>query len=85
MAPFCLGRTHDHDDEPPRTNGLSSAADYAAGAGKRDRPLQRKIIVVGDGAAGKTSLLSVYVNGFVALHSSPTTACLLAEASISPD
>ncbi|GAA6004440.1 hypothetical protein JCM10207_000728 [Rhodosporidiobolus poonsookiae] len=36
-----------------RTNG--------AGYGREGRPLSKKIVVVGDGACGKTSLLNVYV------------------------
>ncbi|KAG9053933.1 Rho GTPase [Serendipita sp. 407] len=36
------------------------------------RPLQRKLVVLGDGAAGKTSLLNVFCRGFFTHTYEPT-------------
>jgi Rho family protein len=31
---------------------------------KSNKPIQRKVVVVGDGACGKTSLLNVFTRGY---------------------
>ncbi|KAH9975865.1 P-loop containing nucleoside triphosphate hydrolase protein [Lactifluus volemus] len=38
----------------------------------RGRPIQRKVVVVGDGACGKTSLLNVFTRGFFTQVYEPT-------------
>ncbi|GAA5826967.1 hypothetical protein JCM11251_002182 [Rhodosporidiobolus azoricus] len=43
--------------------GRAWSKNGAAGRGRDGRPLNRKIVVVGDGACGKTSLLNVFVSG----------------------
>jgi len=48
-----------HNDN--RAAGGSARGTYAGSA--HTRPLARKVVVVGDGACGKTSLLNVYVKG----------------------
>ncbi|GAA5909151.1 hypothetical protein JCM8208_003390 [Rhodotorula glutinis] len=50
------GGHHDDGKAGGSARGTSAASSHA-------RPLGRKVVVVGDGACGKTSLLNVYVKG----------------------
>ncbi|KAM0755809.1 ras-domain-containing protein [Meredithblackwellia eburnea MCA 4105] len=64
QLPCFTSTGHDDDDErneETHLNNSISAADILAR--KSGKPLGRKLIVVGDGACGKTSLLNVFVNG----------------------
>ncbi|ORY69273.1 P-loop containing nucleoside triphosphate hydrolase protein [Leucosporidium creatinivorum] len=54
---------HEQSNNSGYSNRLShtfSAGDLGSRTGK---PLSRKVVVIGDGACGKTSLLNVFVNG----------------------
>ncbi|KIY69204.1 hypothetical protein CYLTODRAFT_436258 [Cylindrobasidium torrendii FP15055 ss-10] len=51
---------------------MSLCGPSKAGAGFGRRPIQRKVVVCGDGACGKTSLLNVFTRGFFTQIYEPT-------------
>ncbi|KAF8311390.1 ras-domain-containing protein [Clavulina sp. PMI_390] len=51
---------------------LCGSTSDSSGTGWRGRPMQRKLVVLGDGACGKTSLLNVFTAGYFTQIYEPT-------------
>ncbi|RXW23972.1 hypothetical protein EST38_g1866 [Candolleomyces aberdarensis] len=51
---------------------MSLCGTSTKGASFRGKPIQRKVVVCGDGACGKTSLLNVFTRGFFTQVYEPT-------------